>query len=67
MMSMALEVTVGPPDLTINNGHTFLVSELDGSLTHNSDQGLYARDTRYLSGYQLYLNGQVHDTPLAGS
>jgi hypothetical protein len=27
---MALEVAVGPPVLTINNGHTFLVSELDG-------------------------------------
>jgi glycogen debranching enzyme len=57
-MTMALEVTVGPPVLTINNGHTFLVSELDGSITHASDQGLYARDTRYLSGYQLYLNGK---------
>src|SRR5262245_25032028 len=56
---MALEVTVGPPVLTINNGHTFLVSELDGSITHASDQGLYSRDTRYLSGHQLYINGQT--------
>jgi hypothetical protein len=55
---MALEVTVGPPVLTINNGHTFLVSELDGSITSASDQGLYSRDTRYLSGYQLYINGK---------
>src|SRR3984893_5212374 len=55
---MALEVTVGPPVLTINNGYTFLVSELDGSITHDSDQGLYSRDTRYLSGYQLYINGK---------
>lgn len=55
---MALEVTVGPPVLTVNNGYTFLVSELDGSITSASDQGLYARDTRYLSGYQLYINGQ---------
>src|SRR5262249_2978128 len=57
-LTMALEVTVGPPVLTINNGHTFLVSELDGSITHASDQGLYSRDTRYLSGYQLYINGK---------
>ena len=28
-IAMALEVTVGPPALTINNGYTFLVSELD--------------------------------------
>src|SRR5215472_1787567 len=58
-ITMALEVTVGPPVLTINNGHTFLVSELDGSITHGSDQGLYSRDTRYLSGYQLYINGKT--------
>ena len=56
--TMALEVTVGPPVLTINSGFTFLVSELDGSITHDSDQGLYSRDTRYLSGYQLYINGK---------
>jgi hypothetical protein len=55
---MALEVTVGPPVLTINNGHTFLVSELDGSITPASDQGLYSADTRYLSGYQLFINGK---------
>jgi glycogen debranching enzyme len=55
---MALEVTVGPPVLTINNGYTFLVSELDGSISHASDQGLFSRDTRYLSGYQLYINGR---------
>ena len=23
-----------------------------------TDEGLYSRDTRYLSGYQLYINGQ---------
>jgi glycogen debranching enzyme len=56
---MALQVTVGPPVLTINSGHTFLVSELDGSITHASDQGLYSRDTRYVSGYQLYINGKT--------
>ena len=55
---MALEVTVGPPVLTINDGHTFLVSELDGSITPASDQGLYSADTRYLSGYQLFINGK---------
>src|SRR5262249_30261009 len=30
----------------------------DGSITPASDQGLYSRDTRYLSGYQLYVNGK---------
>ena len=55
---MALEVTVGPPVLTINTGHTFLVSELDGTITPASDQGLYSADTRCLSGYQLFINGK---------
>jgi hypothetical protein len=55
---MALEMTVGPRVLTINNGQTFLVSELDGTITPASDQGLYSADTRYLSGYQLFINGK---------
>jgi hypothetical protein len=55
---MGLKVTVGPPVITINHGHTFLVSELDGSITGASDQGFYSRDTRYLSRYQLYIDGQ---------
>jgi glycogen debranching enzyme len=55
---MALQVTVGPPIITINSGNTFLVSELDGSIGDTSDQGLYSRDTRYLSFHQLYINGE---------
>jgi glycogen debranching enzyme len=55
---MALEVTVGPPLVTINNGSTFLVTELDGSITDRSEEGLYARDTRYTSVYQLFIDGE---------
>ncbi|MEP6887559.1 MAG: glycogen debranching N-terminal domain-containing protein [Nitrospirales bacterium] len=55
---MAIEVTVGPPVITINHGHTFLISEFDGTVTNASDQGLYCRDTRYVSRYQLYIDGQ---------
>ena len=32
--------------------------EFDGSITDASDQGLYSRDTRYLSRYQLYIDGE---------
>jgi hypothetical protein len=45
-ITMTLEVTVGPPVVTINNGHTFLVSELDGSIARASNQGLDSSDTR---------------------
>ncbi|WHZ17082.1 MAG: hypothetical protein OJF52_003934 [Nitrospira sp.] len=55
---MALKVTVGPPVTTINHGSTFLVSEFDGSITDASDQGFYSRDTRYISRYQLYIDGE---------
>src|SRR6185312_9006871 len=58
VMRMAVNVTVGPPVITINHGSTFLVSEFDGSITDASDQGLYSRDTRYLSRYQLYIDGK---------
>jgi len=55
---MALQVTVGPPVITINNGNTFLVSEFDGSITNATDQGLYSRDTRYISLYHIYIDGR---------
>jgi glycogen debranching enzyme len=55
---MALQVTVGPPVITINNGNTFLVSEFDGSITTACDQGLYSRDTRYISFYQILIDGK---------
>ncbi|MBS0166708.1 MAG: amylo-alpha-1,6-glucosidase [Nitrospira sp.] len=55
---MAPKVTVGPPVMTINHGHSFLVSELDGSITGASDQGFYSRDTRYLNRSQLYIDGK---------
>jgi len=55
---MALEVTVGPPLVTINNGSTFMVSELDGSITDRTDQGLYSNDTRYTNVYKLFIDGK---------
>lgn len=55
---MAVTVTVGPSVISINHGSTFLVSEFDGSIADASDQGLYSRDTRYLSRYQLYIDGE---------
>jgi glycogen debranching enzyme len=54
---MPLEVQVGPPLVTINHGNTFLVAELDGSITDATDQGLFSSDTRYISRYQLYVDG----------
>ena len=55
---MAIEVTVGPPQITINRGNTFVVSEPDGSVSAYTDQGFYSRDTRYVSKYELYADGK---------
>src|SRR5215813_6574350 len=55
---MAIEVTVGPPLITINRGDTFVLSEADGSITANTDQGIYSRDTRYVSNYEMFADGE---------
>lgn len=54
---MAIEVTVGPPLITINHGNTFVVSEQDGSITPHTEQGIYTRDTRYVSSYEFFADG----------
>ena len=55
---MAIEVVVGPPLVTINRGDTFVVSEPDGCITAYTDQGIYSRDTRYVSNYEIYADGE---------
>ena len=55
---MAIEVTVGPPLITINRGDTFVLSEADGCITASTDQGIYSRDTRYVSSYEIFADGE---------
>ena len=55
---MAIEVVVGPPLVTINRGDTFVLSELDGCITAYTDQGMYSRDTRFVSNYEIYAGGK---------
>ena len=55
---MAIEVTVGPPLITINRGDTFVLSEADGCITAITDQGIYSRDTRYVSSYEIFADGE---------
>ena len=58
---MALEITVGPPLLTISSGQTVLVSEPDGQIYPGSDKGLYFLDTRMISTYRILANGRSFD------
>ncbi len=54
---MPVEISVGPPVLTINQGSTFMVTARDGQIRADTDQGLYASDTRFVSYYEISANG----------
>jgi glycogen debranching enzyme len=54
---MRLEITIGPPLLTINQGQTVLTCEPDGRIQGGSDKGLFFFDTRVISVYDLVANG----------
>ena len=55
---MAVEIKVGPPQLAVHQGFTILITEPDGSVTWPSDKGLYSNDTRLISAYSIYANGE---------
>jgi glycogen debranching enzyme len=47
------------PTVQVNHGSTFLVAHPDGGIPPAvAEYGLYAEDTRFLSGYELRLNGR---------
>ncbi len=64
---MAVEIKVGPAQLAIHQGHTVLISETDGQILWPTDKGLYFYDTRLISAYALYANGQVWDLLNSGA
>src|ERR1700724_2383100 len=50
-----MEVRVGPPTVTIHDDDEFLVCELNGEMSSTREQGFFAADTRFVSGYRLRL------------
>lgn len=54
---MPVEISVRPPVLTINNGSTFMVTDMAGHIAADSEQGAFSRDTRFLSYYEISANG----------
>lgn len=54
---MSVQIKVGPPVITINQGSTFMVTDHRGEIDTESEQGVFAGDTRLVSFYQLYING----------
>ena len=64
---MSLEIAIGPPRLAINEGLSFLVTGQDGQIIWPTHQGLYACDTRLVSSWQIYANGEPWDLLNSGN
>ena len=58
---MTFKVQVGPHQISIHQGQTVLVSEPDGQIRWPSDKGLYFLDTRVISSWAIYANGEPWD------
>jgi glycogen debranching enzyme len=64
--SMPVDIEIGPPVLTINHGHVFMVSDMDGQVvasrngteSSESELGVFAEDTRFVSHYASTVNGR---------
>ena len=63
---MSIAIKVGPPALTINQGNTFMVTDLRGEIHPYQEQGVFAQDTRFVSAYSLSIN-QAHWKLLSSS
>src|ERR1700674_3794195 len=55
---MAFKVQVGPPQISIHQGQTVLITEQDGQINWPSEKGLYFFDTRVVSSWTIYANGE---------
>lgn len=53
---MRLPIPVGPDTVTINRDDRVMVCEKDGRIDAAAEEGFFARDTRFVSGYDLYVN-----------
>ena len=53
-----LAVPVGPSSVTINRDDRVVVCQTDGRIESIADEGFFARDTRFISGYELLVNGR---------
>jgi glycogen debranching enzyme len=53
---MPVQISVGPPVITINQSSTFMVTDHNGEVAANSEQGIFYGDTRLISHYKLFAN-----------
>ncbi|MGO9005239.1 MAG: glycogen debranching N-terminal domain-containing protein [Beijerinckiaceae bacterium] len=64
---MALEIAIGPLQLALVQGNSVLLTERDGQIQWPSDKGLYFFDTRVISSWSIYANGESWDLLNAGN
>jgi glycogen debranching enzyme len=55
---MPFKVQVGPPQISIHQGQTVLITDPDGQISWPSERGLYFRDTRVISAWSVQANGE---------
>ena len=55
---MPFMVQIGPPQISIHQGQTVLISDPDGQINWPSERGLYFLDTRVVSSWTVYANGE---------
>ena len=55
---MTLAVPVGPPTITINRDDRVVVCQPNGRIDADEEQGFFARDTRFISAYDFWVNGR---------
>lgn len=55
---MPVQISVGPPLLIINHGNTFMVTDQGGEIQLESSNGVFAKDTRFVSHYGISANGR---------
>jgi len=58
---MSFKVQVGPAQIAIHQGQTVFLTETDGRVDWPSKGGLYFRDTRVVSAWAIYANGEHWD------
>jgi len=56
---MPFKVQIGPPQTTIHQGQTVLITEENGQVIPPSQKGLYFLDTRIVSAWAVYANGET--------
>jgi hypothetical protein len=56
---MPFKVQVGPPQISIHQGRPVLITEEARAINWSSDKGLYFFDTRVISSWTVYANGET--------